>query len=1060
MPQAKGGDDGKEDKDMEEKKLALEKELKLDLAPKFRDQSTQASHVPRGSGRPDPLQQQGRATFRPPTADTGRPAYRPDLEDQVSDMRSIKLELTEAKKEVERLKTALLRSEAKEKEKERLVEQVLMEKSHVLPTRIAHLIEQCFKSAQNSKLQEAESTIAAQDLELQEMQGELERLQRTAGDKAGPMWTARTRSSPRQPWEMDFGDKGLNTSRSSSGTLSPAGGSSTARSSQMGYTARGKQGGGHKGDADAMRKAREEIEKLHRLVSAGETVRDGLQRRVETLEAEVKQLRGKENEGTGMQKSTAEIHKDSLFTEDGRDFENYIRRLANIPELPDAKKKNEVRVGMTPKVTTQKQREAAAAAELEKKKKDRQMLIYEVTCRTGPSEGSGTTANCWITLKGEYGEYGPCPLERMGAEDANFEDLFKTGAKGVFDVAARDVGPIQSIVVGHDGSGGSPAWWLQAVTVRKLRTEKEDARSYEFYFDEWIAADKGQGTLQVELFPTSKQHRGSAKDGDVAKGGRPGSAKGKGAPASVIDKEEVGKACRNTIKAVVEMHLAREVVKGEHQHGLKHLGSLLGLDIQQPSTCRNLVVFLVGPRKMCTQFINWYGGCAMSNTGFGTESCFTYVSGGTEPKMVKGAAAELGLGHVKGICSAVPNLGASFCVETVRYSDMRFAQVDFIHPPVIEGRAKGVSDTMWEAMEEIRKELTDRMDSLRTTFKQIDTDNNESLDLEEFKAAMQLLNVHMSPTRAKHLFGILDVSGDGAIEYEEFLAAFRPSWTKYDYELEDAIYQAGRHADVIVTLIDPKSVHYNARELHAYKRLYENFSSKLKLACFLRDNVRTDTKLKSHLLKETRSRLESLIGLEPNRLPELDTIFIPTEQTEREAAITLVENRMDQVLRAIAGGLLEIETRAVEATHDNIRAILDGLWSSGEQGVIGGVRALLAEWLRVWSEASARRKAHSIILLNKVCGMGLKDLQRGHVIEEDIEAWTPLQVVEWLKRKDPLLEKYAPKFEVLRVTGRKLITLTEHDLKTNYGVLSLGHRKELMRHIKALIIGRRNWLKQ
>lgn len=59
---------------------------------------------------------------------------------------------------------------------------------------------------------------------------------------------------------------------------------------------------------------------------------------------------------------------------------------------------------------------------------------------------------------------------------------------------------------------------------------------------------------------------------------------------------------------------------------------------------------------------------------------------------------------------------------------------------------------------------------------------------------------------------------------------------------------------MIVTLIDPKSVHYNARELHAYKRLYENFSSKLKLACFLRDNVRTDTKLKSHLLKETRSR--------------------------------------------------------------------------------------------------------------------------------------------------------------------------------------------------------------
>ncbi len=54
---------------------------------------------------------------------------------------------------------------------------------------------------------------------------------------------------------------------------------------------------------------------------------------------------------------------------------------------------------------------------------------------------------------------------------------------------------------------------------------------------------------------------------------------------------------------------------------------------------------------------------------------------------------------------------------------------------------------------------------------------------------MQMLNVEMSSTRAKHLFNILDVSGDGAIEYEEFLAAFRPTFTSYSYELEDAIVQ-------------------------------------------------------------------------------------------------------------------------------------------------------------------------------------------------------------------------------------------------------------------------------
>lgn len=170
---------------------------------------------------------------------------------------------------------------------------------------------------------------------------------------------------------------------------------------------------------------------------------------------------------------------------------------------------------------------------------------------------------------------------------------------------------------------------------------------------------------------------------------------------------------------------------------------------------------------------------------------------------------------------------------------------------------------------------------------------------------MKLLNMNMSATRAKNLFQILDVSGDGAIEYEEFLAAFRPTVTNYDYDLEEAIFQAGRHADLIVTLIDPKAVHYNARELHAYKRLFDNFASKLKLACFVSDKVRAEPKLKSHLLRETHARLERVIGLEPGRLPELATIYIPKARAEEQATDAIIlENRMPEArpssLRALA----------------------------------------------------------------------------------------------------------------------------------------------------------------
>mmetsp|Transcript_35950 Transcript_35950/g.73907 ORF Transcript_35950/g.73907 Transcript_35950/m.73907 type:complete len:184 (-) Transcript_35950:11-562(-) len=173
----------KEAKEMADKKLALEKELKLDLAPKFVEKGTQATYIPR-IGKQDQAHYGGRATFRPPSADTGRPSYRPDPEDQLSDFRSLKKELADTKKEVDKLKAQVARSEAKDKEKDRLVEQVLTEKSHVLPSRIADLIQKCVSSAQNSKLQEAEETIGNQESIIEQLTSEVERIQRTGSGVA------------------------------------------------------------------------------------------------------------------------------------------------------------------------------------------------------------------------------------------------------------------------------------------------------------------------------------------------------------------------------------------------------------------------------------------------------------------------------------------------------------------------------------------------------------------------------------------------------------------------------------------------------------------------------------------------------------------------------------------------------------------------------------------------------------------------------------------------------------------------------------------------------------
>ena len=67
----------------------------------------------------------------------------------------------------------------------------------------------------------------------------------------------------------------------------------------------------------------------------------------------------------------------------------------------------------------------------------------QVTTQTSSVAGGGSSANAYITLKGEHGDYGPCLLERAeGEEGAN---ALSEGRKDVFDVCALDGNDIQSI---------------------------------------------------------------------------------------------------------------------------------------------------------------------------------------------------------------------------------------------------------------------------------------------------------------------------------------------------------------------------------------------------------------------------------------------------------------------------------------------------------------------------------------------------------------------------------------------------------------------------------------
>ena len=66
------------------------------------------------------------------------------------------------------------------------------------------------------------------------------------------------------------------------------------------------------------------------------------------------------------------------------------------------------------------------------------------------------------------------------------------------------------------------------------------------------------------------------------------------------------------------------------------------------------------------------------------------------------------------------------------------------------------------------KEMGARKDFLAKLFKSMDTDGSGSLDIGEVKTAMMKMGVHLSSSKFKRLFRLMDATRTGSISYPDF----------------------------------------------------------------------------------------------------------------------------------------------------------------------------------------------------------------------------------------------------------------------------------------------------
>ncbi|XP_046584646.1 LOW QUALITY PROTEIN: lipoxygenase homology domain-containing protein 1-like [Haliotis rubra] len=132
------------------------------------------------------------------------------------------------------------------------------------------------------------------------------------------------------------------------------------------------------------------------------------------------------------------------------------------------------------------------------KKTPEAVYKYVVQTTTATDWGSGTDASVYINLFGSKGDSGKRFL-RNSLEDKN---KFETGSVDTFQLEAVDLGRLEKVVVGHDGSGAGAGWKLDSVTVKINNKEQ-----FVFPYGKWIDEDKDDQLTEVEI-PVSKSHRG------------------------------------------------------------------------------------------------------------------------------------------------------------------------------------------------------------------------------------------------------------------------------------------------------------------------------------------------------------------------------------------------------------------------------------------------------------------------------------------------------------------------------------------------------------------------
>ncbi|CAF1252253.1 unnamed protein product [Adineta steineri] len=119
---------------------------------------------------------------------------------------------------------------------------------------------------------------------------------------------------------------------------------------------------------------------------------------------------------------------------------------------------------------------------------------YKVYVVTSGDIGSGTNANVYIIIFGEYNNTGKVHL----LKSKTHQDPFERGQTDLFEIAHIDIVLyLFNLRIGHDNSAFQSDWLLERVEISRPKFDQKSI----FSCGKWLRKTKDQYQLEIELFP-------------------------------------------------------------------------------------------------------------------------------------------------------------------------------------------------------------------------------------------------------------------------------------------------------------------------------------------------------------------------------------------------------------------------------------------------------------------------------------------------------------------------------------------------------------------------------